>query len=148
MTAVLMEYSREKRESQRRIELDKGLRDGLADLCRRRWPSGTAKSAARAFGLTHDQGRSIVAGKASLTTLELALKNGGWSVVFPLLAEVIGETAEQYLIEARKTNEKNGERLTSLVSNMWALGPVADPRSTDLDDRTNSQRRSFNRRVG
>lgn len=148
MTVTYMEIRSAKREPQRRLELDKGLRDALADLCRRRWPSGTAKAVARAFDLSLDQARAIVAAKGSLSSLEQVLKNGGWQVVFPLLGEVIGQSAEQYLIEARKSNEENGERLASLASNLWALGSHGPSAPDDLADRQGQRRRSFNRRVG
>lgn len=148
MTVITMDVRRTKRDAQRRLELDKGFRDALADLCRRRWPTGTAKNAARAFDLTLDQGRSIVAGKASLTSLEQVIKNGGWQVVFPLMAEVIGHSAEQYIVGARKSNEENGERLAALVWNMRALAPSGEPDPADLDHRQGEQRRSFTRRMG
>lgn len=148
MEVILMESPRIKRDTQRRIELDKGLRDGLADLCRRRWPTGTAKSAARAFDLTLDQGRSVVAGKASLITLEQVIKKGGWQIVFPLFAEVIGLSAEQYIIGARKANAEYDQRLASLVSNMWPVAASADPASADLDNREGQQRRSYRGGMG
>jgi len=145
MTVTYMEVRRSKRDNQRRLELDKGLRDGLADLFRHRWPSGTAKHAAREYQLTLDQSRGVVAGKASLTSLEQVIKTGGWPVVFHLMGEVIGQTAEQYIIEARNINEERGQRLASLVSSIRALGSSSDPDSNHLGGRQDQRRRSFSR---
>lgn len=148
MTGVLVEIRRNKLPLQRNLGLDKSFRDALADYCRRRWPSNTAKNAARAFGWSVEQGRGAVAGRASLTALEQAIKNGGWSVVFPLVAEVIGQSAEQYIIEARKANEERGERFASLASNLWPVASVASPAASNLDNGQDERPRARPGRVG
>lgn len=90
MMESVLEIPRIKWEKQRNLDLDKGFKDALRDYCARRWPHHTAKYAARNFDLTHDQGRSVANGTASLTTIERAFKKGGPVVAIPILEEVLG----------------------------------------------------------
>lgn len=100
---------------QRTFGLDKGLREAVADILRQRWPSGTAKHAARAFDLTVDRAREAVAGRASLTTVEQIIKEGGPPVALPLIEAVWGDSLSRYFAELRKSHEDHGERLAALV---------------------------------
>lgn len=123
MTGTLVEIRHNKSESQRNLKLDKGSKDAMADYWRHRWPSNTAKYGAREFGLTLDQARSVVAGRASLSTLDQIEKAGGWPVIFAVKAMVLGKGADQFLIETRNAHEENGRRLSTLVSNWLPVGP-------------------------
>jgi 60 kDa SS-A/Ro ribonucleoprotein len=53
MSEVVMEIRRNKLPVQRRLALDTNTRDALAELCRERWPSNTAKLAAIGGGGTN-----------------------------------------------------------------------------------------------
>jgi hypothetical protein len=97
-----------------KLPLDKALRDATADYLRRRWPSNTAKHAAKAFDLSLPRAREAVAGNASLTTLEGIIKTGGWSVALPILGEVIGHHVDQHFIEMRKSHADHGRRIAAL----------------------------------
>lgn len=116
MTGAVVEIRQSNREIPRRLSLDKGLRDAVADHLRHRWPAGTAKFAARAYDLTLDRAREAVAGRASLTTLEAIIKRGGWPVALSILADVIGLSVAQHIAEMRARHEEHGKRLAALWS--------------------------------
>lgn len=134
MTEMAVTISPKRRETQRICALDKCTRTALADYFRRMWPANTAKMAAREFNLTLDQARSVVAGKASFGTYDQIKKAGGWSVIFAVEAAVIGQAADQYLIELRQSHERNASRLGALLGDGRAI-PASrsdDTRSLDL----------------
>lgn len=114
MNGAVLEIPHTKCENQRNLSLDKGFRDVLADYLRRRWPSGTAKHAAREFSLTLDRAREAVAGRVSLTTLEQIFQRGGFSVALPIVAAVIGQSLAHYFREMRTAHDESGRRLTAL----------------------------------
>ena len=141
----MIEIPNVRRESQRRMSLDKGLRDATADYLRNRWPSGTAKHAARQFNLSLPRAREAVAGRASLTTIEAIFKRGGWTVALRILAEVIGQQLAQHLLEIRVSHDRNAARLAAITSDLWA---VSDSRGDDPPgvDVRQAERRITNRR--
>lgn len=110
-----MDFRHIKRPRQQALRLDTCTRDALADICRERWPAGTAKLAAREWRLTLDQGRSVVAGRASQTTIDQIFKAGGWPVYFAVGARVLGRGADQYLSELRADHEEQTRRAAGLV---------------------------------
>jgi hypothetical protein len=117
-----MEIRRNYSASQRNLRLDKGIRDAVADLLRQRWPSGTAKMAAREFRLSVDRAREAVQGRASLTTVEQIIKQGGPPVALPIIEAVWGGSLAHYFAELRKSHEDHGERLAALVFSPAGLG--------------------------
>lgn len=132
-----MEISSGKWESQRKLGLDLGFRDATADYLRRRWPTHTAKNAARTFNLTHDRAREAVAGRISLTSLEQMFKVGGFAVALPIVAAVIGQSIAAYLrqqmAQAAKAAEhaEQHERLAAAAYRALEdhpAGPGADRR--------------------
>jgi hypothetical protein len=130
MNGAVVEIRHNYGARQRSLALDKGSRDAMADYWRMRWPSNTAKHGAREFGLTLDQARSVVACRASLTTLDQIEKAGGWAVIFAVKALVVGQGADQFIIEMRKAHEEHGSRLAALFGDPGAgAGPAADRRS-------------------
>lgn len=133
MTGLVLEISHGKRESQRKLGLDKATRDALADYCRRRWQAGTAKAAAREWDLSTDEGRGVVAGRASQTTIDKIIKHprGGWAVLLPVLGEVIGHGVDAFIHEQRKAHADHAERLGALVG---GRRPMAADRSFDHPD--------------
>lgn len=135
MGAAVMEIRYNKRPRQRTLDLDKGSRDAMADYWRMRWPTNTAKLGAREFGLTVDQGRSVVAGKASLTTLDQIEKAGGWPVIFAVKALVIGQGADQFIIGLRASHDQHGEHLAAVIGGLWT---VPDNRAFGHSDDTRS----------
>lgn len=114
MTGAVVEIRHTKWESQRNLGLAKGLRDSVADHLRRRWPTNTAKNAARTYSLTLDRAREAAAGRASLTTLETIFKVGGWPVAVAILADVIGYSIAHYFADIRKRHNEAGNRLATL----------------------------------
>lgn len=122
VTGALVEIRINEREIPRRLALDKGLRDAVADHLRHRWPVGTAKEAARTYDLTLDRAREAVAGRASLTTLEAIFKRGGWPVALAILADVIGHGIAQHIAELRARHEDHGKRLAALFGDFGAGG--------------------------
>lgn len=147
MTVVLMEKMHGKRESQHRLALDKATRDAVSDLARRQWPLKTASYAAQAWRLTESEARGVVAARASQTTIDKIFKNGGWSVIFPVMAEVIGQSADAYLIEKRAAHEDHARRLAALCGDS---GSMPAPRHSDPpDDRSalDERPRSFGGRA-
>jgi hypothetical protein len=109
-----VEIPRTKMGKQHTLKLDKGFRDVLADYLRRRWPSGTAKYAAREFDISLDRAREAVAGRVSLSTLERIFQRGGLSVALPIVADVIGQSLAHYFREMRTAHDESGKRLTAL----------------------------------
>jgi hypothetical protein len=138
MTGVLVEIPHNKWETQRKLKLDRGFRDVVADYLNRRWPSGAAKMAARTFNLSMDRAREAVAGRVSLTTLEMIFKSGGFAVALPILAEVLGQSLARYFRELRTAHDEQGERISALVGDHWPVGsdrPAVDPDATRALDR-------------
>ena len=117
---------------QRRLRLNKGMSDALADYARRRWPQGAAKAAEREWSLTRDEARNLVAGRASKTTIEKAFTRGGLFVAIPVIEEVVGETVSQIIRELRKQHDENGRRIAAL-DGAW-LPVAAHGRPTPSDD--------------
>lgn len=129
MRAALVEIPGNKFEIQRKLGLDKGFRDVLAEYLIRRWPSGTAKHAAREFDLSLARAREAVAGRVSLTTLERIFKRGGFSVALPIVADVIGQSLARYFRELREAHDEQGVRIAALAGDRWPVGP--DPVAGD-----------------
>lgn len=92
-----MEFWHSKWACQRKLALDRASRDALAELCRTRWPSGTAKLAAREWDLTVDEARGVVAGRCSFTTYDKIIKRpGGFLVGLRVLEIVTGQNVAQF----------------------------------------------------
>lgn len=123
MTEMLVDFPRTKWAKQRNLKLDKSFRDALADLWRRRWPTHTAKEAARAYDLTVDRAREGVAGRASLTTIEQVIKRGGIGEGLALIEAVAGESAAHYFAELRKQHDEQGAQIAALASGPFPVGP-------------------------
>jgi hypothetical protein len=141
MTETLVDFPHIKRPRQHTLGLDKATRDAMADYWRMRWPSNTAKHGAREFRLTLDQGRSVVAGRASLTTIDQIEKAGGWPVIFAVKAMVIGYGADQYLAEVREHHEANAGRLAAIFGVGRSVGPDRDSGDPHRDLQLRDRRR-------
>ena len=135
MTGNVVDIRINKRAGQLNLGLDKATRDALADYCRRRWPTNTAKMAAREWDLTVDEGRGVVAARASQATIDRIWKhpNGGWSVILPVLARVVGHGAEAFIQAEREKHVELARRHGALVRDLRAGGAV-HPRNTDQCD--------------
>lgn len=125
-----------------KLSLDKATRDALADYCRHRWPTGTAKQCARAFDLTADEGRRVVGAKASQTTIDKIFKAGGWPVIFAVMAEVIGQGADSYIRELRAEHERQGDALRALGRDLWLVAADRPSGPPDLDNKEPHRRRA------
>lgn len=111
MSVTCMEILHDERAGQRTLGLDKATRDALAAYCRLQWPQHTAKSAARAWGLTLDEGRGLVAGRASQATVDKIWKHpdGGWSVALPVIGAVIGQPVHSFFRQQIRDAAKAAE---------------------------------------
>jgi len=126
MNEVVMDFPLNKGEKQRKLKLDKGLRDAIRDMLRERWPQGTAKYTAREFRMSLDQARHAVRGDASISAIEAIIKRGGLPVALALVEQVTGQSIARYFIEMRQANEDHGRRIAALVWNPWTgRGPGA-----------------------
>ena len=143
-----MEIRHNKRDIQRKLSLDKGSRDALADYLGGLWPGNKAKCAAREFGLSLDEARSSLAGRASLTTYDKIKKAGGWAVIFAVEAMVLGQGADQYLIELRGKHEQQAKRLDALGVDLWTVGAFGRPDPADDGDPLAERPRSVGKRKG
>ena len=111
-----MEIRHNERDGQHTFGLDMGIRDALATYCRLRWPTGAAKLVAREWGLSLDEARGVVAGRASQATIDKIWKhrNGGWSVALEVIGAVTGQSVADYLKNQRRTNEEEARRSRAL----------------------------------
>lgn len=130
MELIELENPRIVREKQRKFAFDKGLKDAVGDYLRRRFPSNTAKMSAKAFSLSVDQARAAVGNNPSLATIERIFKKGGWPAVVSIMADVLGTSITQYLIELREIHEQHAKRFGAVVTDLW---PVHRPRASDPD---------------
>ena len=148
MNGATMEIRRNFSLSSRNSRVDKGIRDVVAELLRQRWPTGTAKEAARAFDLTVDRAREAVQGRASLTTVEQIIREGGPPVALPIIEAVWGGSLGHYFAELRKSHDAHGERLAALV---FDPGGGGGPPRDGADSRpgvAGDQEHASGRRVG
>lgn len=127
MTGTLVALHTDKRDFSHALRLDKGVRDALADHLRLRWPTHTAKHAAREYDLTLDRAREAVAGRASLTTVERIIKRGGFAVALPLIEAITGQSLASHFRDMRAAHEENGRRLAAMFG--------ADPVGSAVPDR-------------
>lgn len=126
---TVMEIRRPNAGFQRKLQLDKDVRDALADYARTRWPNGTAKAFAREFNLTVDEGRAVVSARTSLALFVRILKAGGWGPALQYLAPVIGEGVDQHLTRERQHHADQAARLGALANDLWPSAPVPADRA-------------------
>jgi hypothetical protein len=103
---------------------DKRTRDALTAYCARRWPGqGRRSNVAKEWDLNPDEARSVVEGKASWQTWDKIVfhKRGRWAVLFPVFGALLDQTAEQHIIELRRSHEQKAERLAALTGDIWPL---------------------------
>lgn len=96
-----MEIRHNERAGLHNFGLDRATRDALATYVKLRWPTGTAKMAAREWDISLDEARGIVACRSSLATLDRIFKHkrGGWPVILPVFGAVVGQTIHEHLHE-------------------------------------------------
>ena len=126
---------------------DKRTRDALTAYCARRWPTARRTSIAKEWDLSADEARSVVDGKASWQTWDKIIfhKRGRWAVLFPVFGALLDQTAEQHIIELRRSHEQKAERLAALTGDFW---PVHRPGPDDparVDTRQAERRKSHGR---
>lgn len=138
MAMTWMDISHNERAGQRSLGLDRASRDALATYCRAEWPGNTSKHVAREWGLSLDEARGAVAGRASQATIDKIFKhpNGGWRVVLPVLGSVIGHGVDaffraQFQLAAQEAaRAEEHEQLARAAYRRLASGPErsGDPR--------------------
>lgn len=148
MTVIDMEVRHIKRAAQRTLPLDKATRDSLADYCRDRWPTHTAKLAARTWDLSVDEARGVVVGRSSFTTYDKIKKAGGWPVILSVEAAVVGHGVDQYLARLGASHDTHGQRLAALLGDRRPGDPARRPDPANGSDPLDNRPRSFSRRAG
>lgn len=134
MTVNAMDVRHENGAGLPSLGLDRATRDGLAAYARLTWPSGTVKAAAREWDLSIDAAKGLVAGRASLTTIDWVWKHprGGWAVIFPVLGAVVGHGAEVFLQSQRTKHAELARRHGALVRDLRARPAVPHHRADQL----------------
>jgi hypothetical protein len=91
---------------------DFGMENGLAKICRRRWPTNSLDHIAAEWGLTVGEARGVLYAQASRSTLNKIMKHrrGGLSLWLEIIAEVTGERLDSYI--TRQAEEARRERAT------------------------------------
>lgn len=122
MTGTVMHISHTKWGGQHVLPLDRATKDALADYCRTRWPHHTAKLAAREWDLTVDEARGVIAARASQATIDRIWKHprGGWPVIIPVLARVVGHGVETFIQAERATHAELARGNGALLRNLHA----------------------------
>lgn len=121
------------------------LRDALAGYSRARWPTNTTKAIAHEWGLTIDEAKGVMLGRASQTTIDKILRhrNGGWAVVLPVLGAVIGHGVDDFIQSERRKHAEIAQRHRALVRDLRALAPDRSAVATDAAADRHRQRRSL-----
>lgn len=125
-------------------------RDALAKYCELRWPVGRRKAVERAWGLTPDEARGVCEATASATTIDKVWKHpdGGWLVVLPVLAAVIGHSVDDFLANERRKHVALAQRHRSMVRDLRALAPDRADADRELVLRVAGDGRTYRSRVG
>lgn len=134
MTATSMTISTNNGQFQPILPLDRATRDALATFCQQTFPaSGIRKSVANEWGLTLDEARAVIEGRASAPTLDRIWKHprGGWRVILPVLGAVVGQTADAFIIQEkqrleheRRNYEAREARLVEMARDLRAVVPL------------------------
>lgn len=148
MTEAIVEIPHAKWEKQRKLRLDKGTKDALADYCRRRWPHHTAKYAAKEWDLSVDEGRGVVAGRASQTTIDRIYKAGGLHLALLILEAVTGESIARVLHDIREVHNDHQQRIGALGGEAWPLPPPGPAHTYREDPEPTDGQEPVRRRVG
>lgn len=122
-------------EKQPNLGLTRLTRDALARYCELRWPRGRRNAVEREWGLSADQARSVCEATASASTIDKVWRHprGGWSVLLPVMGAVIGESAEDFLIDQRRKHIENARRASGLARDIRAGLAVFDHRAFGVD---------------
>ena len=76
-----------------------GTSAAFGAYCRRRWPFGSGKAAAREWDLTRDEALSLAGGRGSKATMDKVWQHprGGWPVIVEIMAAVTGVTLRAWI---------------------------------------------------
>lgn len=132
------------------LGLARQTRDALARYVKLRWPVGTRKAVAGAFGLSVDEARTVCDGAASATTIDKIWKspNGGWSIALAVLGAVIGETVEDFHKHEASQHAAQARRHATLARDLRALRTSRALPGGELDPRPAESGRVVVRRLG
>lgn len=113
------------------------MADALADYCQTHAPRGRRKWAAKRFGLTDEEARTVCEGSPSKATLDKAFRNGGWALVLEVFAILLGERIDQHLEREARRHAERAEILGSTVRTLRSARrngrDAANPLDTESD---------------
>lgn len=121
MTGMLCEMRDGFCKSRDKRPADYGLENVLARKVRRESPANTIDYTAAKFDLTTGRARGVVNGTASLTTLNAAIKKGGWPLVAELVGELLGESLEQWIEKEARRKRHESEQYDRLERNLRSM---------------------------
>ena len=103
MNGVAVEISRKAGEIPRNRRLASTVEEALDRFCRATWPIKPAVMAAREWGLTRDEAREVLRGRASRAVINKIARHraGGLDVMIPLFEQVCGQTLAEFNAERR-----------------------------------------------
>lgn len=140
MAGVIVGIRHNERDNQRKLDLDKGLRESVAEFLRFRFPTNTAKETARAFRISLDQARHAVNGLGSIASIELIFKHGGWPAALHIVGAVIGQAVEQHFTKIRR---EHAEQVARIGSMFGSAGVGSDRAAVGSDVPGSPDRRSW-----
>lgn len=109
MTDAVMDFDRNEHGF---LPTSGGMRAALDDLARRKFPTHTQKRVEAEWDLSSEQAKGLLAGRASLNTIEQVLghKRGGWTVGLVLVASVAGKRLSDFFASERSRLDHEAEQ--------------------------------------
>lgn len=155
MTVTVMEILGSGGEKHPILPLDLEWDTALAVYCERRWPVGRRKAVEKEWGLSVDDARAVVEGKASKRIISMIWKHkrGGWAVALPVMGAVIGQPIDAFFRQQNLNAAREASRaLEHERAARAAYRRLASHSDNDRDDRDGApparETRSFTRTVG
>lgn len=150
MRGLALEVREEKRRFRETVE----MRNAVARIARRRWPTNGIKSAQAAWGLSEGEARNLYYGNCSANTFSKVLSAGRWPILLEIGAIMLGESVDQFAASEQQRlahEHARSVRNLHLVRSLAGCGAsgdrLADQRASwlpgqqdgDLGDQTDNQ---------
>lgn len=135
------------------LPLARQSRDALARYCAIRWPVGRRKAIQTEWRLTAEEARAVAEASAGPATLDRVWKAGGWGVVLPVMAAVIGQPVSDFFRDQIREVERAHERATECEALARkalsrAAGPLVEAGEDGGVDRRRVRREPSGRHAG